>query len=57
MFATYLGMTSGVYHLTEGGVEPLGLPSVRISAIHARREDGGSVVLQPIVHHECHANG
>ncbi|HUX86474.1 MAG TPA: hypothetical protein VMW65_05690 [Chloroflexota bacterium] len=51
MVATYIGMASGVHRLTKGGVAPLDPPSERISAVHARREDGGSAVLQPIADH------
>lgn len=45
MFDTYIGTATGVYRLTDGGVEPLGLGSERIWAIHAWRDDGGSTIL------------
>ncbi len=45
MFDTYLGTTGGVYRLTDSAVEPLGLESERISAIHAWRDDGISTIL------------
>src|SRR5437764_8104453 len=44
MFDSYVGTTSGVYRLHDGAVEPLGLASERIWAIHAWR-DGGAVTI------------
>src|SRR5579859_5630178 len=45
MFDTYIGTTSGVYHLHDGAVEPLGLASERVWAIHAWRDDGALTIL------------
>lgn len=44
MFDTYISTTGGVYRLTDGAIEPLGLQAERISALHAWR-DGGAVLL------------
>lgn len=45
MFDTYLGATDGVYRLHDGAVEPLGLASERIWAIHAWRDGGAPTIL------------
>lgn len=45
MFDTYLGTSAGVYRLTDAAIEPLGLPSERIWALHAWHEPGGVVIL------------
>jgi photosystem II stability/assembly factor-like uncharacterized protein len=45
MFDTYVGTTSGVYRLHNGGAEPLGLASERIWAIHAWRDNGALTIL------------
>src|SRR5579884_2224749 len=45
MFDTYVGTTSGVYRLTDSAIEPLGLESERIWAIHAWREGGRLAIL------------
>jgi len=45
MFDTYVGTTSGVYRLTDSAVEPLGLESERIWAIHAWRDNAGVTIL------------
>ncbi|MHB8646478.1 MAG: WD40/YVTN/BNR-like repeat-containing protein [Thermomicrobiales bacterium] len=44
MFDTYLGTMGGVYRLRDDRVEPLGLASERVWAIHAWR-DGGSLTI------------
>ena len=44
-FDTYIGTTNGVYRLTGSGVEPLGLESERIWAIHAWRDDSRLTIL------------
>lgn len=45
MFDIYLGTTGGVYRLRDDAVEPLGLASERIWAIHAWREHGTLTIL------------
>lgn len=45
MFDTYVGTTNGVYRLTDSTIEPLGLESERIWAIHAWREGGRLTIL------------
>ena len=45
MFDAYLGTTSGVYRLSDAAVEPLGLASERIWAIHAWRGGGQVTIL------------
>ncbi len=45
MFDTYIGATGGVYRLCDGAVEPLGLASERIWAIHAWRDGGALTIL------------
>jgi hypothetical protein len=45
MFDPYLGTTEGVYRLHDGAVEPLGLASERIWAIHAWRDRGDCTIL------------
>src|ERR671917_30890 len=45
MFDAYLGPTNGVYRLSDAAVEPLGLESERIWAIHAWRDHGGVTIL------------
>ena len=45
MFDAYLGTTAGVYRLGDGEVEPLGLPSRRISALHAWHDGGATAIL------------
>jgi photosystem II stability/assembly factor-like uncharacterized protein len=42
---TYIGTTTGVYRLTNGAVEPLGLQAERISALYGWRDGGGTVLL------------
>ena len=44
MFETYLGTTTGVYRLSGSAIEPLGLESHRISAIHAWPDAGGVTI-------------
>jgi photosystem II stability/assembly factor-like uncharacterized protein len=45
MFDSYVGTSTGAFHLTDSGLEPLGLDSERIWAIHAWRERGGVTIL------------
>ena len=45
MFDVYLGTTNGVYRLSDAAVEPLGLESERIWAIHAWRDGGRATIL------------
>ena len=45
MLDTLIGTTDGVHRLRDGAIEPLGLPSHRVSALHAWREDGATTVL------------
>ncbi len=45
MFDTYLGTTSGVHRLSATSVEPLGLESERIWALHAERHAGEVTIL------------
>lgn len=45
MFDTYLGTTDGDYRLTDSALEPLGLASERVWAIHAWRSDEGVAIL------------
>jgi photosystem II stability/assembly factor-like uncharacterized protein len=45
MFDTYIGTTTGVYRLGDGGVESLGLASERIWAIHAWQDTGSRTIL------------
>jgi photosystem II stability/assembly factor-like uncharacterized protein len=45
MFDAYIGTTAGVHLLRDGALEPLGLESERISAVHAWREGERVVVL------------
>lgn len=45
MFDTYIGTANGVYRLRDAAVEPLGLASERIWAIHAWRDDGSITIL------------
>lgn len=45
MFDTYIGTTSGVYRLRDGAVQPLGLASERVWAMHAWRGDGAVTIL------------
>ena len=44
-FDIYLGAASGVHRLAGDAVEPLGLASERIMAVHAWRANGATVVL------------
>ncbi|HEV7213835.1 MAG TPA: sialidase family protein [Chloroflexota bacterium] len=44
-YVTYIGTTSGVYRLTDGGVGLLGHRSERISALDAWRDGGDTIVL------------
>jgi hypothetical protein len=45
MFDAYLGTKRGVHVLRGAATEPLGLEEERISAIHAWRADGETIVL------------
>ena len=45
MFDTYIGATGGVYRLCDGAVEPLGLASERVWAIHAWRDHDTTTIL------------
>jgi photosystem II stability/assembly factor-like uncharacterized protein len=45
MFETYVGTSNGVFRLTGSALEPLGLTSERIWAIHAWRERGNVTIL------------
>lgn len=45
MFDTCIGTTSGVYRLGDGAVEPLGLASERVWAIHAWRDGNALTIL------------
>ncbi len=45
MTTVYVGATNGVYALTDGAIEPLGLLNERIWAIHAWRESTADVIL------------
>jgi hypothetical protein len=45
MFETFIGTTSGIHVLRDGEVEPLGPAGERVTAVHAWREDGTTVVL------------
>lgn len=45
MFDTYVGTTDGVYRLTDSAIEPLGLKTERIWAIHAWRANGDVSIL------------
>lgn len=45
MFNTYIGTTNGVYQLSRGDLQPLGLEGERIWAIHAWHDGDTDVVL------------
>ena len=45
MFDAYIGTTGGVFRLRDEALEPLGLESERVSAIHAWREDDALAIL------------
>ena len=45
MFETYIGTTNGVYRLSHGALQPLGLEGERIWAIHAWRDGDADTVL------------
>jgi photosystem II stability/assembly factor-like uncharacterized protein len=45
MFDAYIGTTTGVFRLRDAALEALGLASVHVSAIHARRERDVVTVL------------
>ncbi len=45
MFDTYIGATSGVYRLSDGELQPLGLDGERIWAIHAWRNGDADTIL------------
>src|SRR5712692_950433 len=45
MFDTYVGTSNGVFRLTDSALEPLGLDSERLWAIHAWREPGAVTIL------------
>jgi hypothetical protein len=45
MFDTYIGTTGGVYRLCDGAVEPLGLASERVWAIHAWHDGDALTIL------------
>ena len=45
MFDTYIGTTSGVYRLSEGDLQQLGLDGERIWAIHAWRDGDTDTIL------------
>lgn len=45
MFDTYIGTTNGVFRLSNGNLEPLGLDGERVWAIHAWRDGNADVVL------------
>lgn len=45
MFDTYLGTTSGVYRLSNGNVQPLGLEGERVWAIYAWRDGDSDTIL------------
>jgi photosystem II stability/assembly factor-like uncharacterized protein len=45
MFDAYIGTMAGVFRLHDGAVEPLGLATERISAIHAWSDSDGVTIL------------
>src|SRR4051794_11509174 len=45
MFDTYIGTTSGIHVLRDGELTPLGLAGEQVTAVHAARDDGATVVL------------
>jgi len=45
MFDTYIGTTSGVYRLTDGQLQPLGLDGERVWAIYAWRDGDADTIL------------
>lgn len=45
MFDTYIGANNGVYRVSDSVVEPLGLKSERIWAVHAWRDRGSVIIL------------
>jgi hypothetical protein len=45
VFDAYIGTTGGVFRLRDEALEPLGLESERVSAIHAWREDDALALL------------
>jgi hypothetical protein len=45
MLEAYVGTTSGMHVLRDGELMPLGLAGERVTAVHARRRDGVTVVL------------
>src|SRR5438477_254226 len=45
MFDTYVGTTRGIHRWTSAGLEPLGLESERVSAVHAWQDGAGTTIL------------
>jgi photosystem II stability/assembly factor-like uncharacterized protein len=54
---TYIGTVNGVHLLRDGALEALGLGGERITAIHARRDGGGTTVLAGSYGHGLYRSG